>query len=39
VTVPIHRQLGVGTLNSLLSDVAEQIELTRNEVWRKLLDQ
>ena len=39
VTVPLHRQLRVGTLHSLLSDVAQQFELTRDEVWRKLLDQ
>lgn len=36
VTVPRHRHVDVGTLSAVISDVAEFLGLTRNEVRAKL---
>ena len=38
VTVPRHRQLEVGTLSGIISDVASYVGLTSNEVRRALFD-
>ncbi|HVS89936.1 MAG TPA: type II toxin-antitoxin system HicA family toxin [Candidatus Acidoferrum sp.] len=36
ITVPAHKQLKVGTLAEVLSDVASYLELTREELVRQL---
>ena len=36
VTVPRHRELSVGTLSGIVSDVAEYFDLNPNEVRRVL---
>ena len=36
VTIPRHRQVNVGTLSSIVSDVAEYLGLTQYEVRRAL---
>ena len=36
VTIPRHRQIRVGTLNSILTEVAEQFGLTRDDVRQRL---
>jgi predicted RNA binding protein YcfA (HicA-like mRNA interferase family) len=36
VTVPIHKPLKVGTLASILDDVAVQTELTREEILERM---
>ena len=36
VTIPRHRQIRVGTLSSIMSDVAERLGLTQDEVRREL---
>jgi predicted RNA binding protein YcfA (HicA-like mRNA interferase family) len=36
VTIPRHRHLRVGTLSSIISDVAEQLGVTQDEVRREL---
>lgn len=37
VTVPRHRQLNVGTLASIISDVANYLEIDRDELSQDLL--
>ena len=36
VTVPNHRPIRVGTLNTILSDVADELGITREELLRRL---
>ena len=36
LTVPLHRPLRVGTLHAILSDVAGQLGVSRDEVLRRL---
>ena len=36
IGIPLHRAVKVGTLGSILSDVADHLSLTRNEVRRVL---
>lgn len=36
LTIPKHRNLRVGTLNSILGDVSEQIGQTKQEIIEKL---
>jgi len=36
VTVPLHSPLRVGTLNAILSDVAGQVGLSKEEVIRRV---
>lgn len=36
ITIPRHRTLKVGTLNSILKDVAKHLEMGRDELIRKL---
>ena len=36
VTIPRHRHLHVGTLSSILSDVAEYLGLTQDEIRERL---
>ena len=36
VTIPRHQEIRVGTLSSIISDVAEHFGLTRDEVRMKL---
>ena len=36
VTVPAHRQLRVGTLAEILSDVASYLDLTREELIQRM---
>ena len=38
VTVPAHKQLKVGTLAQIISDVAAYVELTRDELVRELFE-
>jgi predicted RNA binding protein YcfA (HicA-like mRNA interferase family) len=38
VTVPDHDNVRVGTLNSILADVADYFELDRSELIKELLD-
>ena len=39
VTIPCHQELRVGTLSSIVSDVAEHLGLTRDEVRVKLFEE
>jgi predicted RNA binding protein YcfA (HicA-like mRNA interferase family) len=39
VTIPPHRQLKVGTLAGILSEIAEYLELDRDELAEKLFGQ
>jgi predicted RNA binding protein YcfA (HicA-like mRNA interferase family) len=36
VTIPAHKQLKVGTLAEILGDVANYLEITREELAKKL---
>ncbi len=36
ITIPAHKSLKIGTLNSILNDVAKHVELTREIVIEKL---
>jgi predicted RNA binding protein YcfA (HicA-like mRNA interferase family) len=36
VTVPMHKPVRMGTLNGIINDVAKHVELSRDEVIRKL---
>ena len=36
ITIPKHRCLKLGTLNSIIKDVAESIKISRDELVRKL---
>ena len=36
LTIPCHRQVNVGTLSSILSDVAEHLDLPQDEVRQRL---
>lgn len=36
VTIPKHPALRIGTLRSILDDVAAHLEITRDELWAKL---
>lgn len=36
ITIPLHRPLKIGTLNSILVDVAAHLRLTRDELLRQL---
>lgn len=36
ITIPAHRSLKVGTLNGILSDVAEYLDLDRNRLAAEL---
>lgn len=35
-TIPSHRQLKVGTLSAILSEIAEYLEMSRDELAAKL---
>jgi predicted RNA binding protein YcfA (HicA-like mRNA interferase family) len=36
VTIPSHKQLKVGTLSAILSEIAEYLEMSRDELAAKL---
>jgi len=36
ITIPLHKPLKLGTLNNILSDVAEYLEMSKNELMEKL---
>lgn len=36
VTVPLHSPLRVGTLNAILSDIAERLGVSKDEVIRRV---
>lgn len=36
ITIPLHAPLKIGTLNSILTDVAEHLRLTRDELLKQL---
>ena len=36
VTIPLHNPLKVGTLSSILTDVASQVEITKDVLIREL---
>jgi predicted RNA binding protein YcfA (HicA-like mRNA interferase family) len=38
VTIPRHKPLRVGTLNSILKDVAEHLKLSRDELAESLFE-
>lgn len=38
VTVPRHKPLRVGTLNSILKDIAEHLKLSRDELAESLFE-
>jgi predicted RNA binding protein YcfA (HicA-like mRNA interferase family) len=38
VTIPAHNQLKIGTLAGILGDVANYLEITREDLARKLFD-
>jgi predicted RNA binding protein YcfA (HicA-like mRNA interferase family) len=38
ITIPAHKQLKVGTLAAILSDVALYLEITREELARTLFE-
>ena len=38
ITIPRHRPLKVGTLNAILRDVAQHLDLSRDELLNSLLD-
>ncbi len=38
VTVPLHDPLKIGTLAAILNDVAEHLDLTRDELIARLVD-
>jgi predicted RNA binding protein YcfA (HicA-like mRNA interferase family) len=38
VTIPNHKQLRIGTLAEILGDIANYLELTREELTRQLFD-
>ncbi len=38
VTVPYHNPLRIGTLNSILSDIADYLDMDKNEIIRQLFD-
>lgn len=38
VTVPAHDPLKVGTLSGILGDVAAHLQITRDELMRRLFD-
>ncbi|MCC6298032.1 MAG: type II toxin-antitoxin system HicA family toxin [Anaerolineales bacterium] len=38
VTIPRHKPLRVGTLNSILKDIAEHLSLTRDELAESLFE-
>lgn len=39
ITIPNHDPLKIGTLNSIISDVADHLKLTKNEFIRELFKQ
>ena len=38
ITIPAHKQLKIGTLAEILSQVAQYLEITREDLARKLFD-
>ena len=38
ITIPHHKPLRIGTLNSILKDVAEHLKLTRGELTTSLFE-
>jgi hypothetical protein len=38
VTVPAHKELRVGTLSEILADVANYLEMDRDELAKKLFE-
>ncbi|KAA0007280.1 MAG: type II toxin-antitoxin system HicA family toxin [Thermoplasmata archaeon] len=36
ITIPLHRPLKVGTLNNILSDIAEYLKISKKELIEKL---
>lgn len=38
ITIPLHSPLRVGTLNSILSNVATHLQFDRNELLRRLVN-
>jgi hypothetical protein len=38
ITIPAHRQLKIGTLAEILGDVAQYLEITKEDLARKLFD-
>ena len=37
ITIPRHKSLRVGTLNNILKDVAQHLEISRDDLVRELL--
>lgn len=38
ITVPLHQNIRVGTLNRIFSDVATHLKLSKQELFKKLLE-
>ena len=36
ITIPLHKPLKLGTLNNILSDVVEYLEMSKKELMEKL---
>lgn len=36
ITIPLHKRLKLGTLNNILSDIAEYLEMDKKELMEKL---
>jgi len=36
ITIPLHRNLRVGTLNSILNDVAQNVDMDRDDLLEQL---
>ena len=38
LTVPLHKNIRVGTLNKIFTDVAAHLKISKQELFRKLLE-
>lgn len=36
ITIPLHKPLKLGTLNNILSDIAEYLQMSKKELMEKL---
>lgn len=39
LTIPMHRSVSVGTLGAVISSIAEHLDLSRNQVRKRLFDE
>ncbi|MCK9424956.1 MAG: type II toxin-antitoxin system HicA family toxin [Ignavibacteriaceae bacterium] len=38
ITIPNHNPIKIGTLNSILKDIADHFQITKEELLKRLLD-